>query len=109
MEDKQMAITLCDRGVISRQKLNEELGIDWEVEKKRLKEERQLFPDQYANSHRNEFERKQIRIEQARRNVEALGKLWHIVIDDNADKEVEKVAASILANIDIMNEVKELN
>ncbi|MFA7219166.1 MAG: hypothetical protein WC119_01430 [Synergistaceae bacterium] len=106
MEDKELALDLYNQGVISRQKLAEEFGIDWEEEKKRIKEEIQLFPNPHFNNQRAEFDRKQIRIEQARRNVEALGKLWHISENNQA---ADKVTASILENIDIMNEVKELN
>ena len=109
-EEKQHALLLYEKGVISERTLSENLDINWEEEQRRKKEELESFVKFKSLTHssldsREEMDRKSNRIEQARRNVEALTKLYNSAEGDDAAK---RIMDSIMAYFPIMAEVKDL-
>ena len=113
-EEKQHVLWLYEKGVISERTLSDNFGVDWEEEKKRKKEEFEGFVKSKLLTHsssdsRDDMERKSNRIEQARRNVEALTKLFNSADNsENGSNFAKKIMESIMGYLPIMDKVKDL-
>ena len=102
---QQFLMQLYEKGLLSGETVLKLSGFDPNQEIDRKKSDSiQCNTKGSLNSSReySDIEIKQIRIEQARRNVEALGKIM------NSLTEKDSVMSDIKANIKIMNEVSKL-
>jgi hypothetical protein len=113
--DKDTALRLHEDGAISVKTLLEWFDVKWEDEVKRLEEEREAKSaarkeeDALYNPKRNIREKMDVgcsRIEQARRNFEALVKAYS-VFEGEANTS-EKVKKAAMDQVEIMNQVKDL-
>jgi hypothetical protein len=106
--DQQQALQLFDRGIISSKTLLESFDIDADQETKRKQEDATKIQPKRTLGCREEtpLTTKSTRIEQARRNVEALSRMKEIM-RENTDL-MSIVYDSIDKNIKIMNEVSEI-
>lgn len=111
---EQTAMQLFDKGVISKQTLVENCSINWEIENKRMAEEKNLGIQNipFNKKNYNSTEKLQIKIEQARRNTEVLVKFLYNCPDLEDSYKLGdlrlKTISSIGKNIDIMGEVKDI-
>ncbi len=105
---KQFVQNLFDRGLISKATLVECFGFDAKKEQTALQEEAKAMADvpsqpgnmDYQNINRDAVGITSIRVEQARRNVEALGRL--------RDWGLTEVEGALKKNIEIMSEVEKI-
>ena len=94
---------LYEEGLLSGNSLLGCFGFDPKQEMEQKKEEDSLKPKSFLPEP-NSLQVKSTRIEQARRNVEVLGKIL-ANIDDSKDKEINKV---FKANLAILNETVDI-
>ena len=105
--DKQFAISLYEKGLISKKAVLTELGFDVDAELKQMKEEAEnqahTFAARPLPRQQNPSDIIATRIEQARRNVEVLGKL---MVSDLATQDIVSVFAKNLKILDEVDQIK---
>ena len=118
MSEKNVTMELYDKGLLSRRTLCLHMGFDYENEigrkKMEMEQMKELGLDAYTTqsihpkdtTKRDKFDQKCQKIEAARRNIEALTKVYNSS-DDYTDGG-KRVMEEILSQMQILKEVKDL-